>query len=276
MIQILEYVRESPLDEVVEKLNLLLLEDSGCRKEWVLISTRFHDYRRAVLRGTLSEEQTGLEGRRIWASLLEWLATVPEEDWDSSIIDSVLPAKKGKDATGSFENLRMRSRSELENYIDYYKQQTQKNRRDHLAYMGLGYCYLHLGLFDFTVVQFQAAIQLAPDFADAYYYLAIGQSRGRKLVRLNLPVVREMESLLHSAISLDEAESKYHYFMALIKNDYYFHNGMTVPAPGVAEHLRLASDPSMRYDYWELERLIDVLKLENPQWKSILLRQNNQ
>lgn len=86
--------------------------------------------------------------------------------------------------------------------------------------MALGLFYLANKAYAFATQKFQAAIDLNPFYADAYYYKAISLLGGKKAFSVLRPVINEIEELLQSALGFNP-KGLYYYFWAYIRYDHH-------------------------------------------------------
>ena len=154
------------------------------------------------------------------------------------------------------------SREELQRTLDHYRNAVTTNSVDGEAHYGLALCYLQLQLYDFAIKNFKRALELMPEYADAYYYYAVSLIRGRRPKLLSLPEVKRIEEYLQTALQLDGRPAKYYYLAAILKYDYYLSNGLLCnPSP---DELFLAAE-DQDHDAWEVERLMHAVPLRDPE-----------
>jgi tetratricopeptide (TPR) repeat protein len=120
-------------------------------------------------------------------------------------------------------------------YLVYYKQLVSESPQSAEGLIGLGLCYLHLGTYQLAQRCFGQAVELAPDVAPAYYYLALSTIRGRRLMTLTLVEVRGIEEYLNTASQLSDDLPQAQLLLAMVKRDYYERHGMRASPPGAAE-----------------------------------------
>ena len=151
--------------------------------------------------------------------------------------------------------------SAISKYVSFYKKEAEKNPADDKAIMGLGICYLRLGLFDLAKTKLQKCIELVPDDGDAYYYYAVSLTGGRLLKSIPLGVIKEIEKFVETASQLNKTEAKYYLFWAMIKHGYYKTNGMSVGSPADDDLLRLLQQG--RLDMTERRFLFEILRFNH-------------
>jgi len=138
------------------------------------------------------------------------------------------------------------------------------------AHYGLALCYLQLGLHDLATKNFKRALELMPEYADAYYYYGISLVRGRTPKLLSLNEVRLIEQYLEAALQLDDRPAKYYHLAAILKFEYYLSNGLICPPPSPDELFFMAED--REHDPWEAERLLYLVPLRDPELISKIRR----
>lgn len=144
-------------------------------------------------------------------------------------------------------------------YVNHYKQLLRDNPDDGELNYAMGICYLDLGLCDLAIRYFAKAVEGMPDNADAYYYYALAQLKGKRPKVLTLAEIRKIEEYLSAAIKIDDARSKYYYLWALIKHDFYRCNGLTMKPPSVEALI----DEGKRkpYDDAEIKKMLDRIQI---------------
>ena len=161
----------------------------------------------------------------------------------------------------TFSVLGRLGQEELQRTLDQYKYALAKNSVDGEAHYGLALCYLQLQLYDLSIKNFKHALELMPEYADAYYYYGIALIRGRKPKLLSLPEVKRIEEYLQAALQLDGRPAKYYYLAAILKYEYYLSNGLLCdPSP---DELFLVAE-GKEQDAWEAERLLHSVPLRDP------------
>jgi tetratricopeptide (TPR) repeat protein len=162
------------------------------------------------------------------------------------------------------------SKEGIRRLLDHYKSTIAKSPADGEAHYGLALCYLQLGLHDLATKNFKRTLELMPDYADAYYYYGIALVRGRTPRLLSLNEVRLIEQYLETALQLDDQPAKYYYLAAILKFEYYLSNGLICRPPSLDELLLAAEDKE--HDPWEVERLLDLVPLRDPELASRIRR----
>lgn len=161
----------------------------------------------------------------------------------------------------SFSVLGKAPNDEIHRTLEHYKVATAKNPGDGEAQYAVGLCYLQLGLHELAIKNFTRALELMPDYPDAYYYYGLSLIRGRRPKLLSLSEVKRIEDYLKTAVQLDARPAKYYYLAAILKYDYYLSNGLLCnPSPD--ELFLMAEDKDQ--DAWEIERLLHSVPVRDP------------
>lgn len=123
-------------------------------------------------------------------------------------------------------------------YLKHFKDLTRLDPNNTEGLLGLGLCYLQMGTYPLAAKCFEQVIEASPDVSQAYYYFALANIRGRRLMTLSLNEARRLEMYLTTATQLDGETPQYRLLLSMLKRDYYETNGMKVPPPD-AEQLLL-------------------------------------
>jgi hypothetical protein len=78
------------------------------------------------------------------------------------------------------------------------------------------------------------AIHVDHSLRMAYYHAAMAILEGRRPKALSRTEVQRIDELLRSAIAMDPLDSLFHWFRALVRDDYYRSHGLTCPPPSVS------------------------------------------
>jgi hypothetical protein len=105
------------------------------------------------------------------------------------------------------------------------------------------------------------AVKAEPSMRMAYYYLAIALLKGKRPKILSRNEINEIDEWLCAAIALDEADGLFHWFRALVREDYFNGNGMISRAPSVQEIISIAM--SRHIDIGELRILLHDMPMNN-------------
>jgi len=148
----------------------------------------------------------------------------------------------------------------IEKYLQVFK--NNKSQGDEVeTILGLGLCYLNLKNYTLANIQFKKLVDLAPELAEGYYYLALCIIKGRRLKTLTLKEIKEIEELIVTAQQIDTSAYKYDALLAALKHDYYRTNGMRIASPDENEILSAASNKALDED--EIRSLIDQILLRD-------------
>lgn len=147
----------------------------------------------------------------------------------------------------------------IQKYIVQYTQALKADPQSRDALLAIGICYLKLGLFDLADRFLRQLIDAHPADPSGYYYRGICILKGKRPRTASLPVIREAEQLISSALELDPANGRYDVLLAAIRHDYYILNGMRVPEP-TPEGL-LVSVEAKHIDQMEVEQIFGLIKV---------------
>ena len=153
----------------------------------------------------------------------------------------------------SFDN------SAIQKYIKYYKELIKVNPEDIEGHLGLGLCFLQLNMFAMAKSSFEKVIEISPDNSQSYYYFCLSLISGRRIKIITLNEIKKIESYLSTAIQLNEEDNHYKLLLAMIKNDYYIHNGLKESSPTYSELISLI-DPNLLNDS-EIKRIKESIKI---------------
>ncbi len=149
----------------------------------------------------------------------------------------------------------------IQKYIVQYTQALKADPQGRDALLAVGICYLKLGLFDLADRFLCQLIDAHAADPSGYYYRGICILRGKRPRIASLPVIREAEQLIGTALELDPANGRYDVLLAAIRHDYYVLNGMRVPAP-TPEDL-VASAEAKHVDQLEVEQIFALIKVSD-------------
>jgi len=147
----------------------------------------------------------------------------------------------------------------IQKYIAQYSRTLKTDPQDRDALLAIGICYLKLGLFDLCDRFLRTFIDSHPDDPAGYFYRAICHFKGKRPRTASLPVVREAEQLLCTAMELDPTNGRYDVTLAAIRHDYYLLNGMRAPTP---DPDTLVCATSEKYiDWLEIDQVLGLLNI---------------
>jgi tetratricopeptide (TPR) repeat protein len=147
----------------------------------------------------------------------------------------------------------------IQKYIAQYTQALKADPQDRDALLALSICYLKLSLFDLADRFLRALIDAHAADPAGYYYRAISILKGKRPRTASLPVIREAEQLIGTALELDPANGRYEVLLAAIRHDYYILNGMRVPAPSPED--LVASAVGKYVDQREVEQIFGLINV---------------
>jgi tetratricopeptide (TPR) repeat protein len=147
----------------------------------------------------------------------------------------------------------------VQKYIAQYTQVLKADPQNRDALVAIGICYLKLGLFNLADRFLRQLIDAHPADPSGYYYRGICILKGKRPRIASLPVIREAEQLIGTALELDPANGRYDVLLAAIRHDYYVLNGMRVP--DLAPEDLVASAKAKHVDQLEVEQIFGLIKV---------------
>jgi tetratricopeptide (TPR) repeat protein len=147
----------------------------------------------------------------------------------------------------------------IQKYIAQYTQALKADPQNRDALVAIGICYLKLGLFDLADRFLRQLIDAHPADPSGYYYRGFCILKGKRPRTASLPVIREAEQLIGTALELDPANGRYDVLLAAIRHDYYVLNGMRVP--DLAPEDLVASAKAKHVDQLEVEQIFGLIKV---------------
>lgn len=147
----------------------------------------------------------------------------------------------------------------IQKYIAQYTQALKADPQNRDALLALGICYLKLGLFDLADRFLRQLIDAHAADPSGYYYRGICILKGKRPRTASLPVIREAEQLIGTALELDPANGRYDILLAAIRHDYYVLNGLRVPDP--APNDLVASAEAKHVDQLEIEQIFGLIRV---------------
>jgi hypothetical protein len=136
--------------------------------------------------------------------------------------------------------------------------------------LGLGIIHLHLKRFPEAIEKLALAVRLLPASGRAHLYYALALLRSRRPRTLQLTEARQILQALETAASLEPREGLCDLYAAIIKHEYFRANGLRVPPPDLAHHLRELGHK--RPDGHELTAFRDLFTLDNHSLLNVLVR----
>lgn len=158
-------------------------------------------------------------------------------------------------------NLSKLDKSTIQQHIAQYTQLLRAAPQDRDALLAISVCYLQLGLFEPSERFLRQMIETHPADPSGYCYRAICQLKGKRPRTTSLPVIREAEQLVATALQLDPTNGSYDVLLAALRHDYYVINGMRVPTPVPGDLIKSAK--AKHIDLGEIEQILDLIKLSH-------------
>jgi tetratricopeptide (TPR) repeat protein len=127
------------------------------------------------------------------------------------------------------------------------------------VYLNLGLIYLFLKNYNTAEQCLRKALEFIPDEPDVYYYLSITLCGGHRLGSLRMPIIKQIEEYLKTAIQLDDTKEVYYYMLAFVYHEYYAVNGLRIPGPDPFDLIEMHEVQ----DNEEIERLLDTVNVKS-------------
>jgi len=220
-------------------------------------------------------------GRAIESAYHLGRSAIELENLPDHLIPTLLPERPNRtDLRGqlpqpqeaaSYSTLSKMSREEAQILLRECKNTLAEQPESWRSHFDLGLIYLHLKMYDLATRHFKCTIELAPTFADAYFYLGLASIRGRRPKLMDLLEIRKIEEHLTKAIALDDRPAKFYYFAGILKYDFYAANGLGTSLPLSPEIFQMAATKD--YDRWEIERLLASVPLQDRRLLGLVRRQ---
>jgi len=121
----------------------------------------------------------------------------------------------------------------------------------------LGLRYLGMRSYGQAEKTLRSALECAEVDSEAFYYLALSILGGERPRVLHLSEIREIESLLGSALRQRPRRVHHLFLLALVRHDYYTTNGMDAPEPRPRLLLQKAKD--CKLEAGKIHELLDHL-----------------
>jgi hypothetical protein len=121
---------------------------------------------------------------------------------------------------------------------------------DPAALIRLGIAQLRGGAYLLATGNLRQALSMDPSIRRTYYHLSVALLKGRRPKLISRSEMREIDELLAAAIARDGEDGLFHWFRALLRDDYYNSNGLICPHPSVSSLTAAAragrTDPGQR------------------------------
>jgi hypothetical protein len=112
-------------------------------------------------------------------------------------------------------------------YIEFFKQQTEANPKDTNALFGMGLVYMGLKNYELAQRNFKLAVDQSPLDADIYYYFALSLFEGHNPMHLKNTITSRIEEWLHTATNR-QAKRKYLILQMILRQGAFIANGLQV------------------------------------------------
>ena len=112
-------------------------------------------------------------------------------------------------------------------YIEFFKQQTESNPKDTNALFGMGLVYMGLKNYELAQRNFKLAVDQSPLDADVYYYFALSLFEGHNPMHLKNTITSRIEEWLHTATNR-QAKRKYLILQMILRQGAFIANGLQV------------------------------------------------
>ena len=110
-------------------------------------------------------------------------------------------------------------------YIDFFKHQTESNPKDTNALFGMGLVYMGLKNYELAQRNFQLAVDQSPLEPDVYYYFALSLFEGHNPKNLDPKTADRIEEWLHTASNRQE-KRKYLILLMVLRQCAFAAKGM--------------------------------------------------
>ncbi len=112
-------------------------------------------------------------------------------------------------------------------YIEFFKQQTEANPKDTNALFGMGLVYMGLKNYELAQRNFKLAVDQSPLESDIYYYFALSLFEGHNPMHLKNTITSRIEEWLHTATNR-QAKRKYLILQMILRQGAFVANGLQV------------------------------------------------
>lgn len=151
-------------------------------------------------------------------------------------------------------------------YIEYFKQQTDANPKDTNALFGMGLVYMGLKNYELAQRNFKLAVDQSPLESDIYYYFALSLFEGHNPIHLNNKVTSRIEEWLHTATNR-HAKRKYLILQMILRQGAFVANGLQVKGEQPAELFeRICTMVPEADEISELEEHIQITDQQTLDW----------
>ncbi len=147
----------------------------------------------------------------------------------------------------------------LQKYLKHYKSLLSSELNNVEGNLGLGLCYLQLGMYSMAIKSFEIIILNSPHISQSYYYFCLSKIGGRRIMTMSLKEVKDLEAYLNTAFQLDSNSAICLLLLAIIKYDYYASNGLKVISPTYQDLLKTVNWDNLNNG--EIARLKQCVRL---------------
>ena len=151
-------------------------------------------------------------------------------------------------------------------YIEFFKQQTEANPKDTNALFGMGLVYMGLKNYELAQRNFKLAVDQSPLDADVYYYFALSLFEGHKPMHLKNTITTRIEEWLHTATNR-QAKRKYLILQMILRQGAFIANGLQVKGEQPIELFeRICTMVPEADEIKELEEHIQITDRQTLDW----------
>ena len=151
-------------------------------------------------------------------------------------------------------------------YIEFFKQQTDANPKDTNALFGMGLVYMGLKNYELAQRNFKLAVDQSPLDADVYYYFALSLFEGHNPMHLKNTITTRIEEWLHTATNR-QAKRKYLILQMILRQGAFVANGLQVKGEQPVELFeRICTMVPEADEITELEEHIQITDQQTLAW----------
>ena len=151
-------------------------------------------------------------------------------------------------------------------YIEFFKQQTEANPKDTNALFGMGLVYMGLKNYELAQRNFKLAVDQSPLDADVYYYFALSLFEGHNPMHLKNTITTRIEEWLHTATNR-QAKRKYLILQMILRQGAFIANGLQVKGEQPVELFeRICTMVTEADEIKELEEHIQITDRQTLDW----------
>ena len=151
-------------------------------------------------------------------------------------------------------------------YIEFFKQQTEANPKDTNALFGMGLVYMGLKNYELAQRNFKLAVDQSPLEPDIYYYFALSLFEGHNPMHLKNTITSRIEEWLHTATNR-QAKRKYLILQMILRQGAFIANGLQVKGEQPIELFeRICTMVPEADEIKELEEHIQITDPQTLEW----------